>query len=537
MVGSHTVRDHPATSDRPSLEGLDSADRGFLTLVAAFASIDLRELWDRIGVEVVGGHLVALDLSPVARPLLEGRPPHLALPLAGLDHLERLDVTGLGLATLDVRALSRLRSLRCGLNRLHELDLSDNGALESLDCSGNRLIVLDLRANPALVEVRCPGNRLGGLVLPRPGRLEVLEAQRNGLISLELGAQPALRSVRVFRNALMRLELTEASQLANLDLSRNELAELALPELPALQRLAVAFNRLRELPLGLEEQGHPELRHVDASRNHLSSLALGPCPSLVELDVSGNQLYRLELGRAPALEVVRAARNHLAQLALSGQSNLSVLDCSYNELAALDPSACPGLVELDCVGNPLTRLDVRENRQLWRLSAPDAPKDGLLTHDWQRKRLSVWWEAEAGAAAHRELGPLGPFELHAVALALRRSPDDQRLLELVQHPRCDLGTALLIYWTRSPHYYLQYTEREQLPEYERPGWDVLRAIEERVQAAGYPPPQIPFDPRHDTLTRPRGVDWTVRPMPSGARREIPAVMREAVTPRTSPPAT
>ena len=120
------------------------------------------------------------------------------------------------------------------------------------------------------------------------------------------------------------------------------------------------------------------------------------------------------------------------------------------------------------------------------------------------------------------------FELHDLAVSIGGRDVEARLLAVVTAPHCDLGTARMVYWTSSPHYYQRYAHRDEVPEYERAGWDLLAAIEDRVARGGYASAGIQFDPERDRQTRSvRGVDWTAdqRLVRTTNVREIPAFMR------------
>ena len=101
------------------------------------------------------------------------------------------------------------------------------------------------------------------------------------------------------------------------------------------------------------------------------------------------------------------------------------------------------------------------------------------------------------------------------------------LVRCIRHPLCSLATALLIYWLGKPHYFRQYPKRSAVPDFERPGYDLLTAIERRVEAGEYEHAGLTFDPRRHAKT-----DWT-----TGAfaypelvmKRALPAHMLIAVT--------
>jgi Leucine-rich repeat (LRR) protein len=548
----------------PALDVLSPADRGFVTWLATMLREPVEPVWTRLApvASVTGDQLAALDLTPIGPRLrFAAGPRKLSMPIAGLDALEELDCSGLDLDLLDVRLLTRLRVLRCADNRLRELDLVASPRLEVLDCARNHLMVLDLRANPALREVACGDNDLGLLVLAQPSpddALEVLDASRNQLMVLSLGDRPRLRRVRADHNALARVEIGDAPALRELDLSRNDLDRIALSGAPGLERLHLARNRLpscdvsalpalRELRChgnfvaALELGACPALEVVDAHHNQLEAISLGPASALVELDLADNRLTALSLG-APALLQLDVARNQLGELQLAGCPRLRSLDVSGNPLARLDPRPAPELVELRAANTRIATLDIRGNPALSRMraAAPGQHAPRVLATPAQQRRLTELRTHLGLGTGATSIADLDPYELHDLALSIGNRDPEQRLLAVVTAPQCDLGTALMVYWTSSPHYYRRYTCREEVPAYEQAGWDLLAAIEARVVGGGFDSAEIAFDPTDDRQTRSiRGVDWTRAPaMASGYtrsageahRRELPARLQEAVPP-------
>ncbi|MCA9492939.1 MAG: DUF4274 domain-containing protein [Myxococcales bacterium] len=540
------------------LAQLSSTDRGFLTWVAGMAREPLDEVWDRllsasssgseVGTSVVDGHLVSLDLSPLNLALrwAVGEERRISPPLGGLDRLRALDVSGLGLNALDMASLPALEELRCADNRLQELDLTANRVLRRLDCSGNELMVLDLRDNVALEEVVCAGNGLGVLVLPpESGPMRQLDCSRNQLMVLELGDRPSIEVVRAFRNALVRFQAGAVDALRELDLGRNDLSELACGAMPAVAELSLGRNQLSELDLApfpalrvlrchknwlaqLDLRPCPDLRFLDAHGNQLESVVLEGCGALEELQISENRLRELPLDGLSHLLILNASHNDLTSLALDGAPDLAQLDVSQAALRSLDPSSAPRLVDLRCDRNPLEQLDITGNPDLVRLRTRDGDTGPVVeATPVQRRLLGELRAVHALGSSATEIEQMDVFELHELAVTMEGRDAEERLLRIVRAPDCDLGTALMIYWTSSPHYYLRYADREEVTDYERLGWDLLATVEQRVADGSYTHRQIRFDPRDDRQTRSvRGVDWTVddRIVRVPAQRSIPEVM-------------
>jgi hypothetical protein len=271
------------------------------------------------------------------------------------------------------------------------------------------------------------------------------------------------------------------------------------------------------------------LERVELGGNQLRALDASEHPALIYLDVSDNRLSSLEVIGCGRLRQLRASSNELQQLSLRGLGALCELAVSDNELLTLDLQGLGELAELRVANNPLRQLDLRPCRELCRLSIRgdrEGPVAELLATDAQRHRLAELRSRFGLATGADQLAAMNAWELHDHALDTLGRPDAEKvLLDVVSQPHCDRGTALLVYWASSPHYYLRYASRDELEPYEQPGWDLLRAIEQREAGEGFPTDQIWFDPRNDKQVRSvTGFDFTRDPtrVPASRKRSIPA---------------
>lgn len=117
-----------------------------------------------------------------------------------------------------------------------------------------------------------------------------------------------------------------------------------------------------------------------------------------------------------------------------------------------------------------------------------------------------------------------PEELHLFADLYNWDGGVEDLWRVIQHPVCDLGTALLVYWRGQPDFDLQYADRDEVPDRRRKEWDLLREIERRVAAGAYRTASQPFDPADDNSN-------DLRPKPARVQRygrDLPEVMYRAV---------
>ena len=519
------------------VDDLKGAERSFVEWLGRLLHVDPQEALARlreapssrgVGTRVVDGQFISLDLEFLGESLRDavGEEARLVLNVEGLAALEEFDCPGIALDALQIFGLGRLRRLDCRENRLRELDLAGVGLLEEVDCSGNDIMVLDTRGCPRLRRLDCSGNDISALLVSSPSTVERLACGRNQIMVLELGDQPHLRELHCYRNALARLALGVAPELRVLDCARNQLQDVELGGCGRLEKLDCSRNRLGALDLsmtgrlthlrmsnnyvaGLDLVGQQALEEVDCSSNQLRSLELGDLASLSVLDCHGNRLTALRVDGCTALEVLECASNELDVLEALG-ARLCALDCADNALTELDVSGCPGLARLYCAGNLVEELDIRANGELHVLQtlANTAPK--VMATERQRHRILELRRREGLGVEMEDVAVMDSWELHHFAAMYGGGDAEAKLLEVIHHPECDRGTALMIYWTNAPHYFLRYAEREEVQPYELDGWDLLHEIERRFQGEGFTRQNIWFDPFNDKQTRSvRGHDWTV----------------------------
>ena len=64
---------------------------------------------------------------------------------------------------------------------------------------------------------------------------------------------------------------------------------------------------------------------------------------------------------------------------------------------------------------------------------------------------------------------------------------------IIDSPKCDKGTALLIFWRAEPDFYFEYTA-DNIEEYEKPVWDLLQKILKKFKENGFKQSKYKFDP-------------------------------------------
>ena len=227
------------------------------------------------------------------------------------DWLQRIDVAGSPIGSIDVTGFRGLQSLNvtgCGLTAL---DISQNGVLRFLYCGDNEIPELDFSNKPELWWV---------------------EVENNRLTELDVSGLEGLSPFKCSGNELTRLDLSNNTQLWSVDCSNNSLTELLLPNGENLSTIDCANNALTSLDIS----GIPGLTSINVSNNNLTELQM---PATVGeyfdfLDISGNPIKTIDLSGIPTVEQLFVNDTEITQLDLSANTNIMLFDMDYmNEIA------------------------------------------------------------------------------------------------------------------------------------------------------------------------------------------------------------
>ncbi len=108
-----------------------------------------------------------------------------------------------------------------------------------------------------------------------------------------------------------------------------------------------------------------ELPNTDLIDNEITSIDLSKNDGLRELCVYGNPLTSLDVTNQKNLVYLDcAACYELTELDIAENAQLAYLDCHANKIGSLDLSNCSGLVELNAGNNELTEIDFGNNPEL-----------------------------------------------------------------------------------------------------------------------------------------------------------------------------
>lgn len=147
------------------------------------------------------------------------------LDLIALEKIESLDLSNKGLKNLsgievysnlkyltcndnksltkiDVRKLTKLKTLRCNGNALTELNVTGLSNLQTLSCYQNQLTSLDLTGLSSLDQLSCEKNQLTELNLAGLTSLIILYCHENKLTELDISMLPALNKLRCGKQEL-----------------------------------------------------------------------------------------------------------------------------------------------------------------------------------------------------------------------------------------------------------------------------------------------------------------------------------------------
>ena len=158
-----------------------------------------------------------------------------------------LDIFSLSISDLTgIEGFSSLGTLRCQLNSITNLDLSNNTSLSSLFCYENGME--SLIVPNSINTVYCYTNNLTTLDISNTD-IKHLRAYDNDLTSIDLSNNPNLDFLNIGFNSLTSIDISNNLLLDTLIINTNNLIEIDLRFHQLLTELSVAGNNLTELNL------------------------------------------------------------------------------------------------------------------------------------------------------------------------------------------------------------------------------------------------------------------------------------------------
>lgn len=317
------------------------------------------------------------------------------------DAVESIDVTGLGIKTLDgLSTFTCLKSLKCGNNLLTYIYLDSNREITSLSCEGNSLTALYLTNLFDLEELNCSNNQLNELDISGKLYLEDLKCYGNKISELDIRDCHDLTKAIVLneRSELDKYYYWGGQDTGHLSVDKNVKIISGLETGVGINKSNFPDDSLREYiayyhddnrdwildkneiskvtGIFLPSKGISTLKGMEyftsledltCSGNKLTSLDMSAYPKLRELDCRGNSLTSLNLSQNTELEKLECYGCPVKTLDVSNCTKLKELDCARTDISELDVSNCPLLEKLSCWNNYLTSLELDNNTKLTEL--------------------------------------------------------------------------------------------------------------------------------------------------------------------------
>ena len=162
-----------------------------------------------------------------------------------LESTTELDLENKGITDLaGLKYFSGLTYLRCDLNQLTELDISQNTKLQTLYCCDNQLITLDVSKNTSLGWLNCSDNQLTMLDVSKNTELNLFACSNNQLTTLDISQNAMLEALDCSNNHLTTLDVSNNSALEWLSCCNNFMTSPS--DVKGWQQLGLVINSLED---------------------------------------------------------------------------------------------------------------------------------------------------------------------------------------------------------------------------------------------------------------------------------------------------
>lgn len=124
--------------------------------------------------------------------------------------------------------------------------------------------------------------------------------------------------------------------------------------------------------------------------------------------------------------------------------------------------------------------------------------DGRLPIALRRARAAIATGQRETDRLFSRIAEMDARALHRFANRYNWDEGTYAMDAVARHPKCALGTALLVYWLANPYWYTQWRSAASSKDPE--AFAMLAYIEARIAKNGYMHAGIAFDPRKEELT-------------------------------------
>jgi Leucine-rich repeat (LRR) protein len=280
----------------------------------------------------------------------------------GATNLEVLDISA-SYMDFDLSTLLNLKELRIASPNLTALDLRPNTKLEILYCGGNSsLTSVNWTGLTNLKEIDCSSNsKINSLSFDGLINLKKLVCNLNPITELNVSSCTNLEYLSCQNSKLTSLDVTGLSKLTYLNIYDNLLTTINTSTLSSLKEFTCGYNKLSTLDLA----GLSKLTLLICRGNLLSSLDLTGLSVLEEMDCNSNQITSLNLSPLTSVKDIDVSFNKLSAIDVNGLTNLINLDCRYNLISSsLDLTGLNNLQSLDCNTNQIPAIVFGGNAKL-----------------------------------------------------------------------------------------------------------------------------------------------------------------------------
>jgi hypothetical protein len=269
-----------------------------------------------------------------------------SLNISGLSSLVYLDCYETGISSLNLTGLSSLETLQCYQTGISSLNLSNLTELIEVNCSNTPLRTLNFSGvyNNYIDEINCSNTQLSSLNLIGVTDIQILNCSQTGISSLNLTGLTYIGILDCSQTQLSSLNLTGLTYIGILDCSQTPLSSLNVAGLTSLELLNCNQTGISSLDLS----GLTNLYDLNCSQTGINSLDLSGLTELTELDCSLTGISSLDVSGLTNLSLLSCFETGISSLDLSGLTNLQLLNCSQTGISSLDLSGLNNLYELNC---------------------------------------------------------------------------------------------------------------------------------------------------------------------------------------------
>ena len=176
---------------------------------------------------------------------------HLAVTNQNIDSLEGLEV------------FTGLKSFRCELNNIAELDMSNCPLLENLSCSLNLISLLNITQNPNLYYINCGSNELTEIDISQNVNLDEIIFYNNLLQDINISQNINLTRIQLSENELSSIDISQNIILTGCYVNNNNLNEIDLSQNILLRGLGIGDNNVSTLDVS----NNPDLKLLTCQNN------------------------------------------------------------------------------------------------------------------------------------------------------------------------------------------------------------------------------------------------------------------------------